>query len=158
MFNDIDKVVKEVDKQPSVKYAQRLTPETSGDEHDALDFANKAKITRMIETLDTEESSTFPELDYFGQMHGTYLFAQGTDGLYIIDQHAAQERVKYEYYREKSERLTVLYSNCSCPIFLNFQGLISLLYKKKCLCCSKSVSIWSRMATILLSYVSIRFG
>src|SRR5699024_9131147 len=101
VFNDIDKVVKEVDKQPSVKYAQRLTPETSGDEHDALDFANKAKITRMIETLDTEESSTFPELDYFGQMHGTYLFAQGTDGLYIIDQHAAQERVKYEYYREK---------------------------------------------------------
>lgn len=60
VFNDIDKVVKEVDKQPSVKYAQRLTPETSGDEHDALDFANKAKITRMIETLDTEESSTSP--------------------------------------------------------------------------------------------------
>ena len=34
-------------------------------------------------------------------MHGTYLFAQGNGGLYIIDQHAAQERVKYEYYREK---------------------------------------------------------
>ena len=33
-------------------------------------------------------------------MHGTYLFAQGRDGLYIIDQHAAQERVKYEEYRE----------------------------------------------------------
>src|SRR5699024_9576889 len=94
VFNDIDKVVKEVDKQPSVKYAQRLTPETSGDEHDALDFANKAKITRMIETLDTKESSTFPELDYFGQMHGTYLFAQGTDGLYIIDQHSAKDSVK----------------------------------------------------------------
>ena len=38
---------------------------------------------------------------FFGQMHGTYLFAQGQGGLYIIDQHAAQERVKYEYYREK---------------------------------------------------------
>ena len=33
-------------------------------------------------------------------MHGTYLFAQGRDGLYIIDQHAAQERVKYREYRE----------------------------------------------------------
>lgn len=41
----------------------------------------------------------FPQLEYFGQMHGTYLFAQGEDGLYIIDQHAAQERIKYEYYR-----------------------------------------------------------
>ena len=50
--------------------------------------------------LDGEEHSTFPELEYFGQMHGTYLFAQGNGGLYIIDQHAAQERVKYEEYRE----------------------------------------------------------
>lgn len=43
----------------------------------------------------------FPQLAYFGQMHGTYLFAQSEEGLYIIDQHAAQERIKYEYYRRK---------------------------------------------------------
>ncbi|ETJ30763.1 DNA mismatch repair protein, partial [human gut metagenome] len=54
-----------------------------------------------LDKLNREETSTFPELEYFGQMHGTYLFAQGNGGLYIIDQHAAQERVKYEYYREK---------------------------------------------------------
>ena len=34
-------------------------------------------------------------------MHGTYIFAQNENGLYIIDQHAAQERFKYEYFREK---------------------------------------------------------
>lgn len=52
---------------------------------------------------DTQETSThsFPHLEYFGQMHGTYLFAQSDEGLYIIDQHAAQERIKYEYFREK---------------------------------------------------------
>lgn len=43
--------------------------------------------------------AAFPDLEYFGQMHGTYLFAQNESGLYIIDQHAAQERIKYEYYR-----------------------------------------------------------
>ncbi len=32
--------------------------------------------------------------------YGTYLFAQSEAGLYIVDQHAAQERIKYEYYRE----------------------------------------------------------
>ncbi|RYL95265.1 DNA mismatch repair endonuclease MutL [Sporolactobacillus sp. THM7-4] len=42
-----------------------------------------------------------PRLYPIGQMHGTYIFAQNEDGLYIIDQHAAQERIKYEYYREK---------------------------------------------------------
>ncbi|MFD2729060.1 DNA mismatch repair endonuclease MutL [Enterococcus camelliae] len=58
---------------------------------------------QMIEAMLEEKPSTqrFPELEYFGQMHGTFLFAQGEDGLYIIDQHAAQERIKYEYYREK---------------------------------------------------------
>ncbi len=31
---------------------------------------------------------------------GTYLLPKGRDGLTIIDQHAAQERVKYEELRE----------------------------------------------------------
>lgn len=42
-----------------------------------------------------------PPLYPIGQMHGTYIFAQNENGLYIIDQHAAQERLKYEYFREK---------------------------------------------------------
>ncbi len=42
-----------------------------------------------------------PVLYPIGQMHGTYILAQNENGLYIIDQHAAQERIKYEYFREK---------------------------------------------------------
>ncbi|MDZ5473392.1 DNA mismatch repair endonuclease MutL [Bacillus sp. 31A1R] len=48
-----------------------------------------------------EEESRVPPLYPIGQMHGTYIFAQNDKGLYIIDQHAAQERIKYEYYKEK---------------------------------------------------------
>ncbi|MET3645058.1 DNA mismatch repair endonuclease MutL [Streptococcus gallinaceus] len=98
--NSVNSIDSTVDKSSAVKQAQR--PETVvDDEHENLDFANKAKLQKMLDSLENEETSTFPELDYFGQMHGTYLFAQGKGGLYIIDQHAAQERVKYEYYREK---------------------------------------------------------
>lgn len=89
-----------VNSLSSVKVAERSFFQEDS-EHENLDFKNKSKINRLLENLDNEESSTFPELDYFGQMHGTYLFAQGQGGLYIIDQHAAQERVKYEYYRDK---------------------------------------------------------
>lgn len=50
---------------------------------------------------DGESKKRMPKLYPIGQMHGTYIFAQNEDGLYIIDQHAAQERIKYEYFREK---------------------------------------------------------
>jgi DNA mismatch repair protein MutL len=47
-----------------------------------------------------------PPLYPIGQMHGTYILAQNEQGLYIIDQHAAQERIKYEYFREKVGEVT----------------------------------------------------
>lgn len=81
----------------SVQFAERQTAESTDPEHPNL---STKELAKLADKLDQEETSTFPELEYFGQMHGTYLFAQGKSGLYIIDQHAAQERVKYEYYRE----------------------------------------------------------
>ncbi|MFP3766723.1 DNA mismatch repair endonuclease MutL [Streptococcus sp. TATVAM-FAB35] len=122
LFNEVDKAVKKVDKQSSVRYAQRSAVGQAYDEHDDLDFKNKTKINRMIESLDKEEVSTFPELEYFGQMHGTYLFAQGNGGLYIIDQHAAQERVKYEYYRDKIGEVDDSLQQLLMPYLFEFSG------------------------------------
>ncbi len=48
-----------------------------------------------------EEKERVPVLYPVGQVHGTYIVAQNDKGLYLIDQHAAQERIKYEFYREK---------------------------------------------------------
>ncbi|WP_144511253.1 DNA mismatch repair endonuclease MutL [Bacillus sp. FJAT-22090] len=48
-----------------------------------------------------EEKKPFPDLHVVGQIHGTYIVAQSDDGFYLIDQHAAQERIKYEFYKEK---------------------------------------------------------
>ena len=107
--------------QPSVKQAQRSADEGDS-EHEKLDYKNKSKLKRMLENLDNEETSTFPELEFFGQMHGTYLFAQGQGGLYIIDQHAAQERVKYEYYREKIGEVDSSLQQLLVPYLFEFSG------------------------------------
>lgn len=48
-----------------------------------------------------DDSPQFPELEVVGQIHGTYIVAQSSDGFYLVDQHAAQERIKYEFFREK---------------------------------------------------------
>lgn len=95
---NLTEMTSQVDKSVTIKFAQRQAEITDDLDHPNLSTKELAKVA---DKLDQEETSTFPELEYFGQMHGTYLFAQGKSGLYIIDQHAAQERVKYEYYREK---------------------------------------------------------
>jgi len=40
-----------------------------------------------------EGKTAFPDLEYLAQMHATYLLCQAQDGLYIIDQHASQDRI-----------------------------------------------------------------
>ena len=79
--------------------------ESSSSDHPEFDLSTQSGekiVEQAINKLENEQpQARFPMLEYFGQMHGTYLFAQSKDGLYIIDQHAAQERIKYEYFREK---------------------------------------------------------
>jgi DNA mismatch repair protein MutL len=45
---------------------------------------------------DAEGSDRLPLLRLVGQVAATYLIAEGPDGLYLIDQHAAHERVLFE--------------------------------------------------------------
>ncbi|ASA26340.1 DNA mismatch repair endonuclease MutL [Paenibacillus donghaensis] len=62
----------------------------------------------------------FPELNYIGQHHGTYIVAQNDGALYLIDQHAAHERVNYEFYYEKFGRPEEASQELLLPITLEF--------------------------------------
>lgn len=46
-----------------------------------------------------EGTLDLPELVPLGQLDATYLLAEGPDGLYVIDQHAVHERIRYERLR-----------------------------------------------------------
>ncbi len=68
----------------------------------------------------TQVKEKFPGLTYIGQLHGTYLLAQAADGLYLVDQHAAQERCKYEYYREAIGEVSKAQQELLVPIILSY--------------------------------------
>jgi DNA mismatch repair protein MutL len=62
----------------------------------------------------------FPELYWIGQHHGTYIVAQSQDGLYLIDQHAAHERINYEYYFQKFGHPEAASQQLLVPLTLEF--------------------------------------
>lgn len=72
-------------------------------------------------TRDDKPVERFPsELRYLGQVHGTYLLAEAPDGLYMLDQHAAQERVNYERLRREIGEVSSDEQALLVPITLDY--------------------------------------
>jgi DNA mismatch repair protein MutL len=64
----------------------------------------KEVITKETVLAEIQPAHEFPDLLPLGQLLPTYILCQGHEGLYIIDQHAAHERVLYDYYYQQQER------------------------------------------------------
>ncbi|VTT87516.1 DNA mismatch repair protein MutL [Halorubrum sp. DM2] len=77
---------------------------------DATRLTPRARPATRQRTLDGEatgaerEFDSLPSLRILGQLHETYVVAEAPDGLVLIDQHAADERVNYE-------RLTAVFAD-----------------------------------------------
>lgn len=64
-------------------------------------------------------SLDFYSLRYVGQIHGTYLIAENETGFYLIDQHAAQERIRYEDLMNEEVDVSIQ-QQLLMPIIINF--------------------------------------
>lgn len=87
------------------------------------------KVTEVMQTsfdLGTTKSEeetvikneTFKRLKLYpvGQVHGTYIIAENEDGMFILDQHAAHERVNYEMIKKKFAEETPSYTDMLVPL------------------------------------------
>ena len=72
-------------------------------------FATGPTIQQTLsgdETTDQRQYDRLPPLRVLGQLHETYLLAATDDGLVLVDQHAADERVNYERLQRAFETST----------------------------------------------------
>ncbi|AHK39876.1 TPA: DNA mismatch repair endonuclease MutL [Bacillus anthracis] len=93
--------------QPSTKpiIEEPIQEEKSWDSNEeGFELEELEEEVREIKEIEMN-GNDLPPLYPIGQMHGTYIFAQNDKGLYMIDQHAAQERINYEYFRDKVGRV-----------------------------------------------------
>ncbi|WP_210363913.1 DNA mismatch repair endonuclease MutL [Bacillus sp. REN3] len=100
----------------------------SAEEEASHDIDKKQQeITSSCASVETVPSpnakeSRVPPLYPIGQMHGTYILAQNDRGLYIIDQHAAQERIKYEYFKDKVGEVASELQELLVPLTLEYSA------------------------------------
>jgi DNA mismatch repair protein MutL len=67
--------------------------------------------TPMLERL--------PMLRVLGQIRQMYIIAEGPDGLYLIDQHAAHERILYEQLKREQQSMSVTAQTLLEPVTLD---------------------------------------
>ena len=99
----------------------------------------------------TSASQQLPQLRILGQFHKSYILAEGDDGLYIIDQHAAQERYHYEQIRS-----AILSGNTDTQ-----QLLLPLQVETSIYAVSRvedSMPCWRRSASVLRHLVNRRWS
>lgn len=95
--------------------------------------------TPPIDTIEIAEAtplfSDFPELEYLSQLHATYLLCQSPEGLYLVDQHAAQERVNLEIWEDKIGEVSIDQQLLLTPYLFDLpkNDFISLSEKKNLL-------------------------
>ena len=70
----------------------------------ALDFVStEAPVSKdLAEEKEEEPRGIFGALNVIGQLHHSYILCEAEDGLVLIDQHAAHERVFFEIFRREA--------------------------------------------------------
>ncbi|MBQ3253564.1 MAG: hypothetical protein IJA65_03320, partial [Acholeplasmatales bacterium] len=68
------------------------------DKNDSKPTMEIIKEATKVEIKESKEK--LPYMEYVGSVFGTYLIFQNNEGMYMLDQHAAAERINYEKYYE----------------------------------------------------------
>ena len=114
----VNKVVVETEEIKEEKKYEEVTLD--------LDYIKEETEIYQEERVDNKK---VPVMYPVGLVRGTYIVCQNEDGMFLIDQHAANERINYEYYYESLTNKTEVV-NMLIPINLEFPSNEYLIIKE----------------------------
>ncbi len=111
----------------SAEYWEQAAARRDAEEHAAappaepegqLSFGGQMQPSQEAGYYDLAGSSRLPPLRVLGQIHRTFLVCEGPDGLYLVDQHTAHERVLLERFRRERAKQSVPAQRLLAPLTL----------------------------------------
>ncbi len=141
-INDLTKLIYETIKE--TLYKNLLIPDALVDDknesssiNDEVD--NKKEVKQFVMDLASEEVAIeekeeknieLKKLKLFpvAQVHGTFIIAENEEGMYIIDQHAAHERVNYEMITKEFKQSEVQVTDLLVPITIELSPSDYLIF------------------------------
>ncbi|HUN21849.1 MAG TPA: DNA mismatch repair endonuclease MutL [Anaerolineales bacterium] len=109
------------DVQPSLPSASADSPDFSQPTF-ADEFAPEITPTAEPSTQ-TPLPTAVPLMRVIGQVGAAYIVAEGPDGLYLIDQHAAHERVLYEAFMEQAAHAEIASQRLLQPVAVEVSAM-----------------------------------
>lgn len=125
----VDEIMPPV-KTEVMRQGEELEPTFQEIEHYEESVEENAPIPEPNRSAKEQPEPRVPAMYPIGQMHGTYILAQNEKGLFIIDQHAAQERIKYEYFKRKLGEVDSEVQELLMPLTLEFSGNEALILEE----------------------------
>jgi DNA mismatch repair protein MutL len=110
-----DNIKEDVDSYKAQQREVLADVEANDTMDDTLNYEDEVK-----DKVTSSPARRVPYMEVVGQVHGTYIIAQNENGMFMIDQHAAQERIKYEYFRDKIGDVSNEVQNLLIPLTFHF--------------------------------------
>ncbi len=146
MRNDLKKLT----LIPEAKYEERPISNISEVTtiNNDIDFKDKEIIKPKLEEINFDFSTSIKEsteeynqdevkpkekfkmISPLALVHGTYIIGENEDGMYIMDQHAVNERINYEYYKKELGKGIVDTINLLVPIKIELSNNDYLILKQ----------------------------
>ena len=124
--NEEKEVVKE---KVSIKEELKLDFDFKVEEKEEPYIINTSLVEEEI-IIEEEQEQRMPTMYRVGLVHGTYIICQNELGMYIIDQHAAKERVNYEIVKEKLNNPKVESIPMMFPLTLEYTNSEFIILKE----------------------------